>query len=71
MNAVVDGASVIVLKDGKPLLITGLVPAERTIINTVLCVVLNVTEFGMSVSEAVSTRGCTTSGSQTWLSSKA
>jgi gamma-glutamyltranspeptidase/glutathione hydrolase len=44
---------VIVLKDGKPLLITGS-PGGRTIINTVLCVVLNVIEFGMSVEEAVS-----------------
>ena len=44
---------VIVLKDGKPVLITGS-PGGRTIINTVLCVVLNVTEFGMSVEDAVS-----------------
>jgi gamma-glutamyltranspeptidase/glutathione hydrolase len=44
---------VLVLKDGKPVLITGS-PGGRTIINTVLCVVLNVTEFGMSVEDAVS-----------------
>ncbi len=44
---------VIVLKDGKPVLISGS-PGGRTIINTVLCVVLNVTEFGMSVEDAVS-----------------
>jgi gamma-glutamyltranspeptidase/glutathione hydrolase len=43
---------VIVMKDGQPVLITGS-PGGRTIINTVLCVVLNVTEFGMSVPEAV------------------
>ncbi|QJW99385.1 gamma-glutamyltransferase [Frigoriglobus tundricola] len=44
---------VIVLKDGKPVLVTGS-PGGRTIINTVLCVVLNVTEFGMPIGEAVS-----------------
>ncbi|MCI0701017.1 MAG: gamma-glutamyltransferase [Planctomycetia bacterium] len=44
---------VIVRKDGKPVLITGS-PGGRTIINTLLCVVLNVTEFGMSIEEAVS-----------------
>jgi gamma-glutamyltranspeptidase/glutathione hydrolase len=44
---------VIVMKDGKPVLITGS-PGGRTIINTVLCVVLNVTEFEMSPEEAVS-----------------
>lgn len=43
---------VIVLKDGKPVLITGS-PGGRTIINTVLCVVLNVTEFDMPVGDAV------------------
>ncbi len=43
---------VIVMKDGQPVLITGS-PGGRTIINTVLGVVLNVTEFGMSVPEAV------------------
>ncbi|MDY3561353.1 gamma-glutamyltransferase [Gemmata sp. JC673] len=44
---------VIVLKDGKPYLITGS-PGGRTIINTVLCVVLNVLAFDMPVDEAVS-----------------
>jgi gamma-glutamyltranspeptidase/glutathione hydrolase len=44
---------VIVLKDGKPVLITGS-PGGRTIINTVACVVLNVTEFDMSVADAAS-----------------
>jgi gamma-glutamyltranspeptidase/glutathione hydrolase len=44
---------VIVLKDDKPVLITGS-PGGRTIINTVACVVLNVTEFEMSVQDAVS-----------------
>jgi gamma-glutamyltranspeptidase/glutathione hydrolase len=44
---------VIVTKDGKPVLVTGS-PGGRTIINTVLCVVLNVTEFGMSPEDAVS-----------------
>ncbi|MBM3981818.1 MAG: gamma-glutamyltransferase [Planctomycetes bacterium] len=43
---------VIVLKDGKPVLITGS-PGGRTIINTVLCVVLNVCEFEMSTADAV------------------
>ncbi|QDV44044.1 Gamma-glutamyltranspeptidase precursor [Stieleria neptunia] len=42
----------IVLKDGKPYLITGS-PGGRTIINTVFCVTLNVLEFGMSAREAV------------------
>ena len=45
---------VIVLKGGKPVLVTGS-PGGRTIINTVLCVVLNVTEFDMPVGDAVST----------------
>ena len=43
---------VIVLKDGKPVLITGS-PGGRTIINTALCVVVNVLEYGMPVDEAV------------------
>ncbi|MBA4187745.1 MAG: gamma-glutamyltransferase [Planctomycetaceae bacterium] len=43
---------VIVLKDGKPVLVTGS-PGGRTIINTVLCIVLNVIEFDMSVQDAV------------------
>ena len=42
----------IVSKDGKVVLITGS-PGGRTIINTVFHVVLNVTEFGMNVREAV------------------
>ncbi|MEZ5344303.1 MAG: gamma-glutamyltransferase [Pyrinomonadaceae bacterium] len=42
----------IVSKDGKLVLITG-TPGGRTIINTVLCIVLNVTEFGMDGREAV------------------
>jgi gamma-glutamyltranspeptidase/glutathione hydrolase len=42
----------IVSKDGKVVLITGS-PGGRTIINTVFSVVLAVTEFGMSVREAV------------------
>lgn len=40
-------------KDGKLLLITGS-PGGRTIINTVLCNILNVTEFGMDAAAAVS-----------------
>jgi gamma-glutamyltranspeptidase/glutathione hydrolase len=44
---------VLVLKDNKPVLVTGS-PGGRTIINTVLCVVLNVTEFDMPIDEAVS-----------------
>jgi gamma-glutamyltranspeptidase/glutathione hydrolase len=44
---------VIVLKDGKPVLVTGS-PGGRTIINTVLCVVVNVLEFEMPVADAVS-----------------
>jgi len=44
---------VIVMKDGKPVLITGS-PGGRTIINTVLCVVVNVIDFEMPVQEAVS-----------------
>jgi len=42
----------IVSKGGKVVLITGS-PGGRTIINTVFTVVLNVTEFGMNVREAV------------------
>jgi gamma-glutamyltranspeptidase / glutathione hydrolase len=42
----------IVSKAGKVVLITGS-PGGRTIINTVFAVVLNVTEFGMNVREAV------------------
>ncbi len=43
---------VLVLKDGKPCLITGS-PGGRTIINTVFCVVLNVLEFNMPLPEAI------------------
>ncbi len=43
---------IIVAKDGKVRLITGS-PGGRTIINTVLCVTLNVLEFQMSPREAV------------------
>lgn len=42
----------IVGKGGKPLLVTGS-PGSRTIINTVLCVVVNVVDFGMDVQAAV------------------
>ena len=42
----------LVYKDGKPVLITGS-PGGRTIINTVLCVVVNVIDFDMPVQEAV------------------
>jgi gamma-glutamyltranspeptidase/glutathione hydrolase len=42
----------LVLKDGKPYLITGS-PGGRTIINTVLCVVVNTIDFDMPVQQAV------------------
>jgi gamma-glutamyltranspeptidase / glutathione hydrolase len=42
----------IVAKDGKVLLVTGS-PGSRTIINTVLCVVVNVLDYGMDVQQAV------------------
>jgi gamma-glutamyltranspeptidase/glutathione hydrolase len=42
----------IVAKDGKVLLVTGS-PGGRTIINTVLCVVVNVIDFDMDVQSAV------------------
>ncbi len=42
----------IVARDGKVVLITGS-PGSRTIINTVLCVVLNVLEFDMNIRDAV------------------
>ncbi|HEY7309482.1 MAG TPA: gamma-glutamyltransferase [Gemmataceae bacterium] len=42
----------IVAKDGKVVLVTGS-PGGRTIINTVLCVVLNVLEFDMPLRDAV------------------
>ena len=42
----------IVLKDGEPFLVTGS-PGGRTIINTVLQVILNVIDFRMNIQEAV------------------
>ena len=42
----------IVIKDGKVVVVTGS-PGGRTIINTVLCIILNVTEFGMTGRQAV------------------
>jgi len=42
----------IVLKDGKPLLLVGS-PGGRTIINTVLQVIINVVDFRMDVAEAI------------------
>jgi gamma-glutamyltranspeptidase/glutathione hydrolase len=42
----------IVAKNGKPLLITGS-PGSRTIINTVLCIVVNTIDFDMDVQAAV------------------
>jgi gamma-glutamyltranspeptidase / glutathione hydrolase len=42
----------IVLKDGKPFLVTGS-PGSRTIINTVLCVMTNVIDFEMDIQAAV------------------
>lgn len=42
----------IVVKDGKPLLVAGS-PGGRTIINTVLQVLLNVMDYGMNAQEAV------------------
>jgi gamma-glutamyltranspeptidase/glutathione hydrolase len=42
----------IIAKNGKPLLITGS-PGSRTIINTVLCVVVNTIDFDMDVQAAV------------------
>lgn len=43
----------ILVRDGKPVLITGS-PGGRTIPNTVICIVINVVDYGMSVGEAVS-----------------
>lgn len=43
---------VIVMKDGKPVLVTGS-PGGRTIINTVLCIVVNVLDFDMPIRDAV------------------
>lgn len=42
----------VVLRDGRPVLITGS-PGGRTIINTVLCVVMNVLDFRMEIGDAV------------------
>ena len=42
----------IVAKNGKPLLVTGS-PGSRTIINTVLCMVVNVIDYDMPIQEAV------------------
>ena len=42
----------IVAKDGKVLLVTGS-PGSRTIINTVLCMVVNVLDFDMDIQAAV------------------
>jgi gamma-glutamyltranspeptidase/glutathione hydrolase len=42
----------ILAKDGKPFLITGS-PGSRTIINTVLCIVVNVVDYGMIARDAV------------------
>ena len=54
----------IVAKDGKVVLLTGS-PGSRTIINTVLCVVLNVIEFGMDVQKAVDALASIIPGSRT------
>jgi gamma-glutamyltranspeptidase/glutathione hydrolase len=58
-NAIVPGkrplssmTPTIVLKDGKPFLITGS-PGGPTIINTVLLVITNVIDYGLSVTQAV------------------
>ena len=42
----------IVAKDGKPFMVVGS-PGGRTIINTVLQIILNVTTFGMNIAQAV------------------
>jgi gamma-glutamyltranspeptidase/glutathione hydrolase len=42
----------ILAKDGKAVLVTGS-PGSRTIINTVLCIVVNVIDYGMTAREAV------------------
>jgi len=42
---------VIILRDGKPFMVTGS-PGGRTIINTVLCVIVNVLEFDMDLAAA-------------------
>ena len=43
---------VIVMRDGQPIVITGS-PGGRTIINTVLCVLINLLDFDMPVADAV------------------
>ena len=43
---------VIVAKDGKVVLVTGS-PGSRTIINTVLCILINVIDYGMDIQSAV------------------
>jgi len=42
----------IIAKDGKVLLVTGS-PGSRTIINTVLCITVNVIDYGMDIQQAV------------------
>ena len=51
----------IVARDGKLVLVTGS-PGGRTIINTVLTIVLGVAEYGLNGREAVDARACITSG---------
>jgi gamma-glutamyltranspeptidase / glutathione hydrolase len=43
---------IVVRRDGRPLLVTGS-PGGRTIINTVLCMVVNVVDFEMDIRQAV------------------
>ena len=47
-----EGVVTAMLKDGKPVLVTGS-PGGRTIINTVLCVIVNAIDFEMPIQEAV------------------
>jgi gamma-glutamyltranspeptidase/glutathione hydrolase len=56
----------IVLKDGKPLLITGS-PGGSTIPTTVLQVISNVIDYGMNVEEAVNTPRIHYQGSPNWV----
>ena len=42
----------IVCRDGRPVLVTGS-PGGRTIINTVLCIIVDMVDFGMDVRQAV------------------
>ena len=51
----------IVLRHGKPFLITGS-PGGRTIINTVLCVVVNVVDFHMDLRRRLMRRACIING---------